>query len=452
MLAHRVQPVPFFSVRNLLLQHENRVPYRGQALVVRGPVGAAHGEIGVFHRCDYNQCMQSLWNDADAARCDSELALRAYSSRLLGSDPALVLYGGGNTSIKQEEYGEKVLYVKGTGIDLAMVREQDFTPLRLDAVARLLERPALDNADMVRLLEHGIVRRPAPRPSIETLMHAGLPFRCVEHAHADTILAALSVESMATIHAEVYGDVAPLVPYHHSGHSLARACIETFREHGSQRTIGLILAFHGVVAFGDHVRAAYEHMIELVSRAERYLHSRGAWTLPADGPNKATPDHQALDETCRQIHALAGLPLAMQVASDTLSMAFVRRPDLHEISQQGPATPQHAVYTRRVPMIGHDASEFAARYRAYLDTHLGHANSARMDAAPRILLDPDIGVCAFGASERAAQIALDMYQHDIVVITRASAHGRYRSAPPAAIAQAEFEYGGYAALAERKRA
>jgi len=389
--------------------------------------------------------MDSRWHESDAAQCKNELALRAYSSRLLGGDPTLVLHGGGNTSIKCSENDAAVLYVKGTGSDLAMVNERAFTPLRLDGVMQVLSRQNLDNADMMRALDACLARRPAPRPSIETLLHAALPFRCVEHTHADSALAAMNVERMEDIHAKVYGDRAPLVPYRHSGHALARACIDVFDANSTTNTIGLILAFHGVVAFGKDVRSSYEHMIELVTRAEHYLQSRGAWRASSPAATAGAVDAKVLQRLQAEVSTAAGLPLDLCVVSDTPCLAFAQRKDLPQISQQGPATPQHAVYTKRVPMIDGDIGAYVRRYRAYLDTHLGVRASARIDAAPRIVLDPAIGLIAFGKDAAAARIAADMFRHDIAVITQASAHGRYRSAPPGAIALAEFEYGGYAA-------
>ncbi len=395
--------------------------------------------------------MKSRWIDADAALCGNALALRAYSSRLLGADATLVLHGGGNTSVKLDEAGTHVLYVKGTGSDLARVDEHAFTPLRLDAVRQVLQQEHPDNAGVARALDACLWRRPAPRPSIETLMHAGLPFCHVEHTHADAVLAAMNVDHIQAVHAAVYGDAAPLVPYHHSGHALARACMAVFAARRNANTIGLILAFHGVVAFGDNARASYEHMIELVTRAETYLAAHGAAPFVVDAP--ATPtatttaDPHALAALHASVNAAAGAQLHLYNVCDARCLAFAKRPDLAEISQQGPATPQHAVYTKRVPMISRDVADYAARYRDYLDTHLGKGASARIDAAPRIVLDPAFGLCAFGKTADMARIAAQMYQHDIAVITRASAHGRYRAAPAAAIAQAEFEYGGHAASA-----
>ena len=394
--------------------------------------------------------MKSLWSDADAAQPGSALALRAYSSRLLGGDASLVLHGGGNTSIKIDEDNGAVLYVKGTGSDLARVDETAFTPLHLDGVMQVLAREYLSNAEMMRALDACLACRPALRPSIETLLHAGLPFRCVEHTHADAVLAAMNIEHIEAVHAEIYADRAPLVPYHHSGHGLARACMTVFEQRRTANTIGLILAFHGVVAFGNDARESYENMIELVTRAETYLQARKAWDLTPGTPGTpsmpaSAANAKSLDKVQGDINAVTGKPLVMHIVNDAQCMAFAQRTDLAEISQQGPATPQHAVYTKRVPMLGRDVPAYAAHYRAYLDLHLGREASALIDAAPRILLDPAWGVCAFGATAREARIAAEMYQHDITIISRASAHGRYRAAPPLAIAQAEFEYGGFAA-------
>ena len=388
--------------------------------------------------------MQSHWDKREAKCCNRALALRAYTSRLLGADATLVMHGGGNTSLKVHEGAAELLYIKGTGSDLAVVDESAFTPLRLDGVRSVLAHDCADNAAMMHALDACLARRPAPRPSIETLMHASLPYQYVEHTHADSVLAAMNVENIEAVHAELYADVAPLVPYHHSGHALARACMEVFAARRTQKTIGLILAFHGVVAFGNEARESYENMIRLTTMAEDYLKAHDAWDSAAPAAATGAPAHAELGVVHEAINTLAGTTLSMQVVGDANCLAFARRADLAEVSQQGPATPQHAVYTKRVPMLGHDAGKFAAQYRDYLNTHLGKQAGALIDAAPRIVLDAEFGMIAFGRDAREAQIAARMYQHDIAIITRASAHGRYRSAPPAAIAQAEFEYGGYA--------
>lgn len=383
--------------------------------------------------------MNSLWNDMEAARFRGELGARVYTSRLLGGDKSLVLHGGGNTSIKTGD----ILYVKGTGSDLATVGESAFTPLRLECVKDVLAREQLDNAQMMRLLEACLVRRPAPKPSIETLLHAALPFRYVEHTHADTVLAVVNTENGERIAAEVYGELAPLVPYHHSGVELARACRAVLNAHGTPRTIGLVLRFHGIVAFGDSARASYENMIRLVTIAEAYLKSKRAWDFELAASPLVPLERLALAGLRAAASRAAGFPLVMCTQRDPLPFTFTRRPDVQAISQQGPATPQHAVFTKRVPQLGRDVNAFAGRYRDYLRHTLGGEHDARLDCAPRIVLDSAFGMCALGVNAEYARVAAECYQHDIEVILRASAHDVYRAAPPPAIAQAELEYGGF---------
>lgn len=390
--------------------------------------------------------MKSLWSEAEAGSCAGELALRAYSSRLLGCDESLVLYGGGNTSLKTDS----LLYVKSSGGDLAHVSEADFVPLRLACARRLLDRDPLDYAAMLQALEACALRYPAPRPSIETLLHAALPFRYVEHTHAYGLLAAVNVAHGAQVGASIFGELAPVVPYRHSGSALARACRDIFLERGSTKTRGLILAFHGVVAFGDSARASYENMIRLVTLAEDYLKNHNAWTIPLALATGTPPARAALAALRQNISRLAGFPLIMRTQRDPLCMAFAGREDLALVSQQGPSTPQHAIFTKRVPMLGRDADSYARNYRSYLERNLGASAAGRIDAAPRIVVDAEFGMCALGVNAECAARAAAVYRRDMEVICRASAHDAYRSAPEQDIARAELEYGGFeAALRDR---
>jgi rhamnose utilization protein RhaD (predicted bifunctional aldolase and dehydrogenase) len=386
--------------------------------------------------------MKSLWNDRDAGRCSGSLGPRVYSSRLLGGDPSLVLYGGGNTSIKLTADQGEVLYVKGSGADLAQVGAEDFVALHLGATRALLDEPDLDNAQMMRRLETCLVHQPAPRPSIETLLHAALPFPYVEHTHADAVLALANTERGDEIAGGVYGELAPLVPYRHSGVELARTCLAVYRSQGTPRTIGLILQFHGAVAFGHSARESYENMLRLATLAEDYLQARGAWALPQSEIAEA-PDSLALASLRLAVSRAAGMPLVARILRDPVTLGFARRADLSRISQIGPGTPQHAVFGRRTPLLGRDAEAFTAAYRGYLDRHLGEAWRGVIDPSPRIALDPEFGLVGFGVTAEFAGIAAELYRHDIEIISRASAHDRYASAPAAYMAQAELEYAGF---------
>lgn len=380
--------------------------------------------------------MQNLWDDTVASRCTAPLALRAYSSRLIGGDKTMVLYGGGNTSLKTAD----TLYVKGTGADLGEVREEHFTALDLLRLRALLDDVRTPDAELMQCVDDCKQSPKAAKPSIETLLHAALPYACVEHAHADVVLAVANVSNCEERCAEVFGDLAPVVPYRHSGAALARACKAVFESRATDRAIGLILAFHGVVAFGNTARESYENLLRLVNRAEDWLQARGAWDLPGTDDIASGADRA---ESLRQgASALAGFPLSLCVVSTAQTLAYARRPDLADISQQGPPTPQHAIYTKRLPLIDGDMEAYARRYRSYLQQALGDTLHG-IDAAPRIALDPSFGLCAFGVNAHYAAVAAKIYLHDIAIISRASAHGRYRSAPAEDIARAELEYGGF---------
>lgn len=378
----------------------------------------------------------SPWDDVAARRCDSALALRAYTSRLIGSDRSMVLYGGGNTSLKQDG----VLYVKGTGSDLAGVSEKHFTALELDALCGLLQDERLPDTELMHAIDSCKLDPVAPRPSIETLLHATLPYEYVEHAHADAVLAVANVSASEAACAAAFGDLAPVVPYRHSGAALARACKTVFEQQASLHTIGLILAFHGVVAFGHTARESYDNLLRLVNLAEAYLRQYA-------GAAPSTTQRPAAEYTAEDLRtaasAIAGFPLAKKIVCTPATLAYVQRHDLAEISQQGPPTPQHAIYTKRVPLLGSDVEGFAAGYRDYLARTLGPDIRHHIDAAPRIVLSPDFGLCAFGVNDHYAAVAAEIYLHDMDIITRATTHGSYRSASEQDIARAELEYGGF---------
>lgn len=379
--------------------------------------------------------MHNLWDEAAAQDCVTPLALRAYTSRLIGGNRDLVLHGGGNTSLKTSD----TLYVKGTGANLAKVRETDFTALDLGALRMLLDDKRLADDELMRRVESCKNDPQAPKPSIETLLHAALPYPFVEHAHADAVLAVANVDACTVTCAEVFGDLAPVVPYRHSGAGLARACKQVFETRATANTIGMILAFHGVVAFGHSAQESYRNLLHLVNLAEQWLQRCGAWQLPVAAACHSRSDPEQLRLAASDV---AGFTLAMHVVSTPETLAYAQRPDLAEVSQQGPPTPQHAIYTKRVPLHDADINAYALRYRGYLEQTLGPAAS-RIDAAPRIALDPEFGLCAFGVNEHYAGVAAEIYLHDIAIITRASAHDRYRAASALDIARAELEYGGF---------
>jgi rhamnose utilization protein RhaD (predicted bifunctional aldolase and dehydrogenase)/NAD(P)-dependent dehydrogenase (short-subunit alcohol dehydrogenase family) len=390
--------------------------------------------------------MQSLWQDAEAARFESDLGLRVYTSRLLGTDKSLVLHGGGNTSVKVREsnrFGEPedVLYVKGSGWDLETIEAPGFSPVRLSHVVRLAALDRLSDPDMVNELVTNMLRASAPAPSIETILHGVMPFKFVDHTHADAVLAVTNTADGEKRIREIYGDRVVVVGYRLPGFDLAKLVAGEFAARATPRTVGVVLLNHGIFSFGQSAREAYELMIELVGMAEAYLDSRGAWNVvPAATPS--TPEIPPLEFAAlrRSISDAAGQPMLLRAATSGKTLAFARHPEVAHIAQQGPATPDHVIRTKRVPMIGSDVAGYVKAYHEYFATHAPLAAEPKtiLDPAPRVVLDPRFGLASVGRTARDARIVEELYDHTIDVILRAEALGGYVALPAKDIFDVEY--------------
>jgi rhamnose utilization protein RhaD (predicted bifunctional aldolase and dehydrogenase)/NAD(P)-dependent dehydrogenase (short-subunit alcohol dehydrogenase family) len=395
--------------------------------------------------------MQSQWNVTEAAAAASQglLAERVYTSRLLGRDHALVLHGGGNTSVKIRELNvfgdeEDILYIKGSGWDLETIEAPGFAPLRLERVRRLATLDRLSDPRMVQELRAAMTDPSAPTPSVETILHAILPYRFVDHTHADALLAITNTTDGQQRVRDIYGDSVVVIPYVMPGFDLARVAAERFSDESGSRTVGMVLLKHGFFSFGETARVAYERMIDLVSRAEGYLEEHHAWTVALpDAPEPAakSPIPRTDLSTLRsQVSEAAGFPIVLSSHTDQRSMTFVQRLDLEEISQQGPATPDHVIRTKRVAQLGRDVTQFREAYERYFADHgAGPGPSLKMlDPAPRIVLDPALGVVTIGRTAQDAAIAFDVYAHTIDIVLRAVALGGYHALPAADIFAVEY--------------
>jgi rhamnose utilization protein RhaD (predicted bifunctional aldolase and dehydrogenase)/NAD(P)-dependent dehydrogenase (short-subunit alcohol dehydrogenase family) len=393
--------------------------------------------------------MKSLWSDIEAGACESDLALRVYTSRLLGRDPTLVLHGGGNTSVKlgtRLVTGEKIetLYVKGSGWDLETIAEEGFAPVRLEPLRRLAELEALSDPEMMSELASQVIRPGAPAPSVETILHAILPHKYVDHTHADAVLAITNTAAGEKHVREIYGDDVVVVPYVMPGFDLARACASRFRDEAHAGTIGMILMNHGVFSFGATARESYERMIALVTRAEAFLESRRALTVPTPSEtvqqDRPAAGAGEIAELRRQVSQCAGFSVIASTHSSPKFRAFAQRADLAARTQQGPATPDHVIRTKRVPMLGRDVRAYADAYSAYFERNARHSKQPKtmLDRAPRVVLDPDLGLCAVGRTARDARIVHDLYEHTIDIIERASALGGYQALPEKDIFDVEY--------------
>ena len=390
--------------------------------------------------------MRSLWRDDEAAAYAGDIGLRVYTSRLLGRDRTLVLHGGGNTSVKVSEpdrFGEprELLYVKGSGWDLETIEARGFAPVRLDHVRRLGTLETLSDPEMVTELATSTVITGAPAPSVETILHAAIPHRYVDHTHADAVLAVTNTPSGEAHARAAFGDDVLIVPYLMPGFDLARFIATEFDRLATPRTIGMVLMRHGVFSFGATARESYERMIELVSRAEAYLERHDAWALRHPcAESTASMPRTDLAALRRAVCDTARMPMIMRVRTDVRTVSFAADAEAPRRSQQGPATPDHVIRTKRVPMLGDDVAAYAAEYRAYFERHAADARAPKtmLDPAPRLVLDPRFGLASFGRSARDAAIAEELYEHTIDVILRAERLERYEALPASDIFAVEY--------------
>ena len=391
--------------------------------------------------------MQNLWNDHEASTCGGEpLALRVYASRLLGREPSLVLHGGGNTSVKATGtnlFGDKepLLYVKGSGWDLATIAPAGFAPVRLSVLRRLAELEAVSDATLVREQRAAMTDPGAPDPSVEAVLHAIIPATYVDHTHADAVVALTNTADGGRIASELFGPRMLVVPYVMPGFALARAIRQLTQGIDWSVHDGMILLSHGVFTWGESARASYELMIRTVSEAERHLERRGAFSAVVRrdaGPE----DLQRLAILRRAVSDAAGRPVIARLDRDAGSGGFASLPNLSDVALRGPLTPDHVIRTKAVPVIvgGDPAASVAAftdAYRAYY-ARCARPGLTMLDPAPRWGVWPGQGVVSFGSSAGEAAIVADIAAHTIAAIQWAEALGGWRALPERDLFDVEY--------------
>jgi rhamnose utilization protein RhaD (predicted bifunctional aldolase and dehydrogenase)/NAD(P)-dependent dehydrogenase (short-subunit alcohol dehydrogenase family) len=417
--------------------------------------------------------VKSRWSDDEAAAQGDDLGLCVYASRLLGADPALVLSGGGNSSVKttgRDVHGDPVdvLHVKGSGWDMGTIERAGFAPLRLDRVARLAELEELSDARMANELRTASTDAAAPAPSVESILHATLPYRFVLHTHADAVLALTNTPAGEAHVRDVYGDAVVVVPYVMPGFVLARLCAQRFPAQRHDATVGMVLLNHGLFTFADDARQAYETHVELVARALDHVEHRFAPARPggAPGGTVALPDSRAGASAAapaaaapavpvpegpdalravaarrRDVSDAAGRPLVLRCVTGEAARRYAARHDLASVARVGPATPDHVLRTKRVPLVGRDVAAYVADYRAYVERHrhrLGDRPMVAVDPAPRVVVDPELGLLAAGPRPADAVAAADIAEHTAWVVERAVALGGYASVGEADVFDVEY--------------
>jgi len=417
--------------------------------------------------------MKSQWNDDEARRAveaygaegvNEDIALRVYTTRLIGRDPLLVLHGGGNTSVKTravDDLGQEhdVIAVKGSGADMAEIEPWGLPAVKLGPLREMRGLDVLSDEAMVNCQRLNLLDAAAPNPSVETLLHAFLPHNFVDHAHAAAVLSLVDQPDGVALAREVYNGRMGIVPYIAPGFDLAKVAADVFDEKPDVE--GLILHKHGIFTFGDTARDAYERMIEMVSLAESRLRQgrpvvfQGA-NLPA-APASAAEIAPILRGACA-IHRPGQEPVRFiaEYRSSPAVLDYVNGAELASYSQRGVVTPDHIIRTKNKPLVvpapeSGNLDDFAKAVEAAVETYVAEydlyfargneavgGTKTKLDPMPRVVLVPGVGLFGLGRSAKDAAIAGDLAENTVRVITDAEAIGRYEPLPESDLFALEY--------------
>ena len=404
--------------------------------------------------------MNNRYHGSDAQKfisahshCPHELALRVYTSRLIGQEASLVLHGGGNTSAKARVttlLGDQtdVLFIKGSGWDLATIEPQGFPALDLGYLRRLRALKSLIDEEMVNQFKTHMLDSNAPSPSIETLVHAFLPHRYIDHTHADAIVTLTNLADPETRLLKILGNRVAILPWIMPGFPLALAIAECYENRPDIEAI--VLRNHGIFTFADDAETAYNHMIDYVTLAEEYLQAR----QPANKPQPETitnsrPDPAMILPLLRGALTIdpaasgATPPFLLQVRDNEAIQHSLNRDDAQTIFTTGVLTPDHVIRTKNYPLwldlatldeeqtaqaISAAMAEYEQQYAHYFHTQITAKKVTRtcLDLKPRVILIPGLGIVTAGVTEKAAGIAADIAEHTLLAKTRGAAIAPYQ--------------------------
>jgi rhamnose utilization protein RhaD (predicted bifunctional aldolase and dehydrogenase)/NAD(P)-dependent dehydrogenase (short-subunit alcohol dehydrogenase family) len=387
--------------------------------------------------------LKSLWDNKEAQNYKTDLDLRVYTSRLLGRDSSLVLHGGGNTSVKSTAtnlFGdrEEILYVKGSGWDLATIEAEGFAPVKMEMLLKMAELQELSDIDMVKYQRLAMTNPSAPNPSVEAILHAIIPFKFVDHTHTDAVVTITNTDNGEKRLKELYGDSVLVIPYIMPGFVLAKLVYEMTKGIDWSKLEGMVLLNHGLFTFSDDAKESYEKTIELVDRAETYLKANGA-QLHVE-KSSANIEPLTLAKIRKEVSNLKGKATISIFNDSDLALHFSKQ-NIDKIAIQGPLTPDHVIRTKRVPSIlgddfKSDLANYVKSYRDYFEAN--KKDETVLNPAPNIAILRGRGALSFGENAKEANIIKDINEHTYEAILKAEKLGGYKALSAANIFEVEY--------------
>lgn len=370
--------------------------------------------------------MKNLWDENEAKAFVTDLDLRVYTSNLLGKSDELVLHGGGNTSVKSAVDGVDILFVKGSGWDLVSIKKEGFAPVKLETLQEMAKMETLSDSDMVRLQKEAMIDKTAPNPSVEAILHAIIPFKFVDHTHADAVVTISNSINGEKLIDELFPNFL-IIPYVMPGFILAQKIHEMTQDFDWEKCEGIILHNHGIFTFDDDPKISYTKMIEAVSKAEEFLEKNSKIEIPIIAQKEFDIDTftKLIElEKGETICIIDNSPLAIYFS--TLSNDKLTR---------GVLTPEHIIRTKREPLILQSIDDlddmkiaienYKKGYISYFDTF--STNEIILNTAPNYAVVRDFGVISIGKNEKEAMIIKDIISHTMCAILKADLLGGYQS-------------------------
>jgi rhamnose utilization protein RhaD (predicted bifunctional aldolase and dehydrogenase) len=352
-----------------------------------------------------------------------DLELRVYTSNILGVDQDLVLHGGGNTSVKIDN----TLYVKGSGWDLANIQKEGFAPVDLEALQKMATLPHLSDSDMVAQQKAAMKDKNAPNPSIEAILHAIIPFKFVDHTHADAVVTISNSKQGKELIEKLFPDFL-IVPYIMPGFILAKKVYELTKEGFDwDKCKGIILHNHGIFTFDDDGKKSYDKMIEAVRVAEDFLATSAKLPQEHKKPTKSYD----LEKLKAVLQKHKGDSVVMQLNQSNTALHYASQEPLEQKVTRGVLTPEHIIRTKRTPLVIQN-DDFENSMQKYKEQYIAYFNRYAKDEVmlsptPNYIVLKDFGVIALGKNEKEANIVADIVAHTMKAVLQADQLGGYVS-------------------------
>ncbi len=370
--------------------------------------------------------MKNLWTDEEAKNYKTDLELRVFTSNLLGRSDELVLHGGGNTSVKSQVNGQDILFVKGSGWDLVSIKEEGFAPVELTMLQDMAKVEELSDSEMVAAQREAMIDKSAPNPSVEAILHAIIPFKFVDHTHADAVVTiSNNVNGQENIK-KVYPNFL-IIPYVMPGFILAHTIYEMVQDLDWEKCEGIILHNHGIFTFDDDAKKSYDKMIDAVTLAENFLNENAELVVEKYMP-RAEVD---LAELQKIISEEKGYEVVLKVNQSPLALHYASQRDLSTFATRGVLTPEHIIRTKREPLILEDANIKGAIDR-YKENYVEYFNQFKkneimLNPSPNWIVVKNFGTIAIGKTEKEAMVIEDINNHTMKAVLQSDILGGYKS-------------------------